>query len=296
MNDRSRRSTLNDTSKGIEGTVKEKLREKGKVTRLPSPQRRGGNTEEGEQRNDIFQGVDEGSTRDSPSKRGDDLASGASHITVTIANLMSLVQDDTVPLDRVKERRIGIQLLIIRDVDSGTFAVEEASGGIQPLGRVACPDTVDDLVDDAARLGQHGDPGVEHGEGSEQQRSRLKVVDNDRGNLDGLTEPHVITLESTTNKNGIGTLTTRDLGSVDFLVEHPLDTVELVGEVGEVLPQRVEGGRHEVGVAVAKKRESRRYYSIFFYIAIWISKPTRKKRLFSPFSCFLCFLYFYFVW
>jgi hypothetical protein len=73
-----------------------------------------------------------------------------------------------------------------------------------------------------------------------------------------------------------------------------LDTVELVGEVGEVLPQRVEGGRHEVGVAVAKKRESRRYYSIFFCIAIWISKPTRKKGclvLFLVFSVFLfCFV------
>jgi hypothetical protein len=50
-----------------------------------------------------------------------------------------------------------------------------------------------------------------------------------------------------------------------------LDTVELVREVGEVLPQGVEGS-HGVGVAVAKKRENRRYYSIFFCIVIWISK------------------------
>jgi hypothetical protein len=88
--------------------MKEKLREKGKVTRLPSPQRRGGNTEESEQGNDIFQGVDEGSTRDSPSKRGDDLASGASHVRITIANLMSLIQHDSIPFTRVKERTIGV--------------------------------------------------------------------------------------------------------------------------------------------------------------------------------------------
>jgi hypothetical protein len=201
MNDRDRRSTLNDTSEGIEGTMKEKLREKGKVTRLPSPQRGGRNTEKGEQGNDIFQGVDKRSARDNPSKRGDNAASGASHVTVTIANLMSLVQHHPIPFNRVKERRIGIQLLIISDVDSGTFAVEEAIRSVEPLGRVACPDTVDDLVDDATRLGQHGDPRVEHGEGSEQQRTGLKVVDNNRGNLDGLTEPHIITLESATNKD-----------------------------------------------------------------------------------------------
>ena len=89
------------------------------------------------------------------------------------------------------------------------------------------------------------------------------MVDNDRSNLDSLTEPHVIALESASNKNGIGTLTTRDIGSIDFLVEHPVDTIELVGEVGEVLPQRVENGRHGVGVAVAKKKKGRRYSSIF---------------------------------
>jgi hypothetical protein len=65
---------------------------------------------------------------------------------------------------------------------------------MQPLGRVPCPDTVDDLIDDATSLGQDGNPGVNHGERSEQQRSRLEVVDDDRGNLDGLTESHVIAL------------------------------------------------------------------------------------------------------
>jgi hypothetical protein len=108
MNDRSRRSTLNDTSKGIKRTMKKKLREKGKVTRLPSPQWGSGNTEEGEQGNDIFQGINEGSTRDNPSKRGMNAASGASHVRIAIANLMSLVQHDSIPWMRVKENRIGI--------------------------------------------------------------------------------------------------------------------------------------------------------------------------------------------
>jgi hypothetical protein len=167
MNDRHGRSTLNDTSKGIEGTVKEKLWKKGKITRFPTPQRGRGNTKKGKQRNNIFQGVDERSARDSPSKRGDNAASGASHVRIAIANLMSLIQHDSIPLTGVKERTIGIQLFIISDVDSGTLTNDKASRGVETLGRIACPDTIDNLIDDASSLGQDGDPGIDHGERSE---------------------------------------------------------------------------------------------------------------------------------
>jgi hypothetical protein len=59
---------------------------------------------------------------------------------------------------------------------------------------------------------------------------------------------------------------------VDFLVEHPLDTIELVREVGEALPQGVEGGgRHGVVSAIAKKEKATIVFN-FFCIVIWISK------------------------
>jgi hypothetical protein len=99
------------------------------------------------------------------------------------------------------------------------------------------------------------------------------VVDDDRGNLDGLTESHVITLETAMNKGGIRSLATRDLGTIDFLVEHPLDTIELVGEVGEVLPQRVESERHGVGMVLAKNRKADDIIQFFLHSYMDKVKP-----------------------
>jgi hypothetical protein len=108
VNNGNRRSTLNDTSKGIEGSVKKEMRQQVKVTWFPSPQGRVGNTEKGKKSDDVFQGIDKGSTRDNPAKRSDNLSSGTSHVTVAIANLMSLIQHHTVPLHRVKEGGVGV--------------------------------------------------------------------------------------------------------------------------------------------------------------------------------------------
>jgi hypothetical protein len=88
--------------------VKKEVRQQVKVTRLPTPQGRIGNTEEGQKSDDVLQGVDEGCTRDNPTKGSVDLASGASHVTVAIANLMSLVKDDTIPLNRMEEGGVVI--------------------------------------------------------------------------------------------------------------------------------------------------------------------------------------------
>jgi hypothetical protein len=108
VNNRNRGSALNDASKGIERTMKKEVRQQVKVTRLPSPQGRVGNTEKGKKSDDVFQGIDKGGTRDNPAKRSDNLSSGTSHVTITIANLMSLIQHHTIPLDRVKEGGVGV--------------------------------------------------------------------------------------------------------------------------------------------------------------------------------------------
>jgi hypothetical protein len=86
-----------------------------------------------------------------------------------------------------------------------------------------------------------GDPGIEHGEGSEEQGGGTEVIDDDRGDLDSLAESHVITLEATAYKDSIITLTSGNLCAIVLLVEHPANAVELVGEVGEILPQRMDG-------------------------------------------------------
>jgi hypothetical protein len=86
-----------------------------------------------------------------------------------------------------------------------------------------------------------GDPGVQHGEGSEEQGRGTEVIDDDRGDLDGLAESHVIALEATTYKNGVITLTSRDQCTMKLFVKHPVNAVKLMGEVGEILPQRVDG-------------------------------------------------------
>jgi hypothetical protein len=48
-------------------------------------------------------------------------------------------------------------------------------------------------------------------------------------------------LEATTYKNGVIALTSRDQCAIVLLVEHPVNAVKLMGEVGEILPQRVDG-------------------------------------------------------
>jgi hypothetical protein len=62
----------------------------------------------------------------------------------------------------------------------------------------------------------------------------LDMVDNDRGNLNGLTESHVIALESAANDLTI-TGNTRALP-----IHHPTNSLQLVGEVGEARPKWLE--------------------------------------------------------
>jgi hypothetical protein len=108
-----------------------------------------------------------------------------------------------------------------------------------------------------------GDPGVQHGEGSEEQGRGTEVIDNDRGDLDGLAESHVITLETTAYKDSIITLTSGNLCAIVLLVEHPTNAVKLMGEVGEILPQRVDGHDGVSRIVITKKREREGSASIF---------------------------------
>jgi hypothetical protein len=66
----------------------------------------------------------------------------------------------------------------------------------------------------------------------------LRIVDDDRGDLDSLAEAHIVTLEAATNINNRSPVAIGDISAVNLLVEHPVDALELVLEVREVRPQR----------------------------------------------------------
>jgi hypothetical protein len=123
-----------------------------------------------------------------------------------------------------------------------------------------------------------GDPRIEHGEGSEEQGRGTDVIDDDRGDLDGLAEPHVIALETTAYKNGVITLTSGNLCAMKLFVKHPVNAVKLMGEVGEILPQRVDGHDGVSRIVITKKREREQSFSIFFHSVVRFVWITIKKR------------------
>ncbi len=161
---------------------------------------------------------------------------------------MRLIENDPVPRPP-KERGLRIELLIVGDIhgrphlghvagEGGISIIHELPGGVN--ARLGCTR----LVHSASRLLQHARPSINHGEGRNEQGGHVRVVDDDRGDLDGLAEPHVVTLKATAHKGGRGTVTTRHLGAVNLLVEHPVNALELVMKVSKAMPQGANLERH----------------------------------------------------
>jgi hypothetical protein len=55
-------------------------------------------------------------------------------------------------------------------------------------------------------------------------------------------------LEAATDKGGTIVIPIRDKGSVNFLVKHPFNSVKLVLEIREAIPQRARSDRHWIGL------------------------------------------------
>ena len=125
VNLRNGRSTLNNLTKGIKGAVDNDIREDTNITGLPAPELRIGDTNEGEERHYILEGIDKRSASDSPTDRGNNLAGIACNFAVTVADLVSLIENNTVPV-ATEEGRIVVELLIVGDID-GRAALDEAA-------------------------------------------------------------------------------------------------------------------------------------------------------------------------
>jgi hypothetical protein len=116
---------LNNLAKGIKGAVDNDIREDTNITGLPAPELRIGDTNEGEERHYILEGIDKRSASDSPTDRGNNLAGIACNFAVTVADLVSLIENNTVPV-ATEEGRIVVELLIVGDID-GRAALDEAA-------------------------------------------------------------------------------------------------------------------------------------------------------------------------
>jgi hypothetical protein len=214
-----------------------KVRENTKVARFPTPQLGIGNAEKGEKRHYIFEGVDERSASDNPTNGCNNLASVASHFTVTVTNLVSLIENNTVP-SLFEERWVVVELLIVANVNCRALLDKVTGDGcirlIHKLPRNSR--ILIDFVDCAANLLKNVGPSVNHSERGDKEGEGLNIIDDCRGNLNGLAESHIITLEAATNCNIHSAILVRDRGAIDFFVKHPVDSLELMREVGKVFP------------------------------------------------------------
>jgi hypothetical protein len=72
----------------------------------------------------------------------------------------------------------------------------------------------------------------------------LRIINDDRSDLDGLAETHIVALESTAYQYSGSSVATRDNGAINLLVKHPVDAVKLMLKVREACPQRTNLGCH----------------------------------------------------
>ena len=119
---------------------------------------------------------------------------------------MGLVQHNTIPgVTREECALLSIELLVIGNEDRGAFVTEtEHVTRNGPLGGDTGPylRRGQYLIDDTAAVLKDVGPGIEHGEGREEESVWLRIVDDHGRNLNGLAESHVIALEATMNANG----------------------------------------------------------------------------------------------
>jgi hypothetical protein len=152
---------------------------------------------------------------------------------------MGFIENNPIPIP-AKERGIVVEFLVVGYINCRAILDKVAWNGciriIHKAPRLCL--ILLNLIDCTASLLKDGRPGVNHCKGCNKECSGLRIVDDDRGDLDSLAEAHIITLEAAADINSGSPITIRNIRAVNFLVEHPVDTVELVLKVREVRPQR----------------------------------------------------------
>jgi hypothetical protein len=227
------RRPLNNRAQLVQRAMEEKRGQELKEAWLPTELFVAGHTQKSQERHNVFQGIDEWRTRDDPAISSGDSTGSSSHLSLSIANLMGFVKNNAIPDVITKQSRLSIEFFIVGNEDRRALLTEPVGGDV-PSRRNALPTTGfgRDVIDDTASTLEDGSPCIQHGQGSEEESMWLNIVNDNGSDLNSLTESHVIALESTANNFAF-----RDNSTVAFLLEHPLNAIQLVGEVGEATPK-----------------------------------------------------------
>ena len=118
-----------------------------------------------------------------------------------------------------------IELLIVRDIDCWAILNEIAGyrciriihklPGDSGIFQGLC---LGDFVDCAACFLKNRGPGINHCEGCDEEGCGFDVVDDSGGNLDSLTEPHIVALKAAANGSIHSAITIWDEGAIDFFI------------------------------------------------------------------------------